>query len=304
MAIISSQGGTIPPSNPWTLDLGTTTYTSGNRVVFVYGAHGTGPVINTIEFQVAGSPTGTFLSKIDDEAFNNSYWEVWTGVLPSTADTYDLIITAAATLVSGGGWALFELDDAATLIGPVSTGSYSGLVTPLPSVTTNRSALLITGSHGTNNYDLASTIDDSFAVLTTASRQLIGYRYDGGSGGLTTAADVDWQGVSEAGDSIMLAVYLIADTIVGTSIFGDDGHTSGLSRVHLVNVDGVSRTLSNEEYVGSSVIGGNLTMMEQSSSPNAIAGTVRIWVEDNGAGKLRLMAQFPSGAAQQISIEP
>lgn len=31
---------------------------------------------------------------------------------------------------------------------------------------------------------------------------------------------------------------------------------------------------------------------------------VRIYAEDNGAGKTRLMALFATGAAQQIAIEP
>jgi hypothetical protein len=34
------------------------------------------------------------------------------------------------------------------------------------------------------------------------------------------------------------------------------------------------------------------------------ANTVRIYAEDNGAGKTRLMALFPTGAAQQLAIEP
>jgi hypothetical protein len=34
------------------------------------------------------------------------------------------------------------------------------------------------------------------------------------------------------------------------------------------------------------------------------ANAVRIYAEDNGGGKTRLMALFPSGAAQQIAIEP
>jgi hypothetical protein len=31
---------------------------------------------------------------------------------------------------------------------------------------------------------------------------------------------------------------------------------------------------------------------------------VRIYAEDNGSGKTRLMALFATGAAQQIAIEP
>jgi hypothetical protein len=302
MAIIHTVGGTVSAANPWDVDLGTHSFTAGNRVVFFYGAHGTGPVINTIEFEIAGAASGAFLSKLDDIAFGSSYWEVWAGILPSTATTYDLTVTAASTLVSGGGWIVFELDDVATQAGPESTGSYTGATTALPVVTTNRAALIITGSHGTTNYSNVSTIDDSFTEAVAASRQLIGYRYE--SGGVTTAATVDWQGSSETGDAVMLAVYLEPDSIVGTLIVGEDGHTSGLSRVFLANLDGTSRTLSDTEYTGSAVIGGNLTLLEQSTVPNAIAGAARIWAEDNGAGKTRVMCQFGSGSAVQIAIEP
>lgn len=34
------------------------------------------------------------------------------------------------------------------------------------------------------------------------------------------------------------------------------------------------------------------------------ANTARIFAQDNGAGKTQLMVIFPSGAAQQIAIEP
>ena len=44
------------------------------------------------------------------------------------------------------------------------------------------------------------------------------------------------------------------------------------------------------------------TAMTAPSAPSA--GKGRAWFEDNGSGKLRYMVQFPSGAAQQIAIEP
>jgi hypothetical protein len=35
-----------------------------------------------------------------------------------------------------------------------------------------------------------------------------------------------------------------------------------------------------------------------------VADVVILFAEDNGAGKTKLMAQFPTGAAVQIAIEP
>ena len=49
----------------------------------------------------------------------------------------------------------------------------------------------------------------------------------------------------------------------------------------------------------------NYTQMTEMTAPSAPAtNAVRIYAEDNGAGKTRLMALFATGAAQQISIEP
>lgn len=47
-----------------------------------------------------------------------------------------------------------------------------------------------------------------------------------------------------------------------------------------------------------------LELPEMSAPGSSPANTVTLYAEDNGAGKTRLMAQFPSGAAQQIAIEP
>jgi len=49
---------------------------------------------------------------------------------------------------------------------------------------------------------------------------------------------------------------------------------------------------------------GHMQMTEITAPSAGAANTVRIYAEDNGAGKTRLMALFASGAAQQIAIEP
>lgn len=50
---------------------------------------------------------------------------------------------------------------------------------------------------------------------------------------------------------------------------------------------------------------GNYAQLSEMTAPAAPAtNNVRIYAEDDGAGKTRLMALFPTGAAQQIAIEP
>jgi hypothetical protein len=52
-------------------------------------------------------------------------------------------------------------------------------------------------------------------------------------------------------------------------------------------------------------IGVNYIEIDERTAPAApAANKVRIYCVDNGAGKTRLMALFPTGAAQQIAIEP
>ena len=66
-------------------------------------------------------------------------------------------------------------------------------------------------------------------------------------------------------------------------------------------------------YVASGVIGvrgssatdgGSLEFLEQTAPAAPAANGVRIYAEDDGAGKTRLMARFATGAAVQIAIEP
>jgi hypothetical protein len=54
----------------------------------------------------------------------------------------------------------------------------------------------------------------------------------------------------------------------------------------------------------STSVGAALSFIEQTAPASPAANIVRIYAEDNGAGKTRLMALFATGAAQQIAIEP
>ena len=51
-------------------------------------------------------------------------------------------------------------------------------------------------------------------------------------------------------------------------------------------------------------IGGALEFIEMTAPAAPAADSVRIYAEDDGAGKTRLMARFATGAAVQIAIEP
>ena len=98
--------------------------------------------------------------------------------------------------------------------------------------------------------------------------------------------------------------------------------TSGVTGLHLYEEENVGWTSGgalaggavddlklNRSAAGILGILGNATgaamELTEMTAPSApAANKVRIYSEDNGSGKTRLMALFPSGAAQQIAIEP
>jgi hypothetical protein len=67
----------------------------------------------------------------------------------------------------------------------------------------------------------------------------------------------------------------------------------------------LARAAANILGVTNYYSGGGAVQLTEMTAPSAGASnTARIYCEDNGAGKTRLMVQFASGAAQQIAIEP
>lgn len=84
--------------------------------------------------------------------------------------------------------------------------------------------------------------------------------------------------------------------------------TGNWQSLQLASVSGASLTLGSNITVGgagSFIMGGTFMEITEQTAPAApAANNVRIYAEDNGAGKTRLMALFATGAAQQIAIEP
>jgi hypothetical protein len=59
-----------------------------------------------------------------------------------------------------------------------------------------------------------------------------------------------------------------------------------------------------DAYIGRYLKVAGALDIKEGAAPTAITDTVRLYAEDNGSGKTRLMALFPTGAAVQIAIEP
>lgn len=103
---------------------------------------------------------------------------------------------------------------------------------------------------------------------------------------ISTSKMVGWNDVVAVSNSGM-------DTAIGRN-------TAGVVEVNN-GTAGTYRDLKLRNIVGQT---GYSEMVEMTAPSAPAANTVRIYAEDNGAGKTRLMALFPSGAAQQIAIEP
>jgi hypothetical protein len=116
------------------------------------------------------------------------------------------------------------------------------------------------------------------------------------------SATWSWTGTTSAAAGVVVFAEGTSP-VTATSIFGEDCTVEGLSRVHALNLDGVTRTHSNAALQGSVVLGGNLTLIEQASAPVGIANAARLYAIDV-AGKTSLRVIFGTGAAQEIEVEP
>jgi hypothetical protein len=91
---------------------------------------------------------------------------------------------------------------------------------------------------------------------------------------------------------------------------GGAGHTFGFSGSTGITVGTLDVIISREAagVLGirgtSTSVGGAIGLIEQTAPAAPAANGVRIYAEDNGSGKTRLMALFATGVAQQIAIEP
>lgn len=128
----------------------------------------------------------------------------------------------------------------------------------------NREVILTNGSLG-GAFRFAATDAGSFSYLTLVVASNPALRMR--SGGM-----LEWASGSDAG---------------GTANTRIDSPAAGIIR-----------------FQAPSTTGEALELHEMTAPSAGGANTVRIYAEDNGAGKTRLMALFSTGAAQQIAIEP
>jgi len=103
--------------------------------------------------------------------------------------------------------------------------------------------------------------------------------------------------VIESEGSASTRYALILRNLAGSTVYG--GVSTFTGQVGYWGI-GLSPASTLESRM---TIAGDIGLREM-TAPSATANTGKLFVEDNGSGKSRLMVQFGSGAAQQIAIEP
>lgn len=98
-------------------------------------------------------------------------------------------------------------------------------------------------------------------------------------------------------DNVAVDYYtlFVSADITGSNYGADSTLIYASSTYGTLRVDALCNLLMNGGYVQAKKI-------TAPSAPPTDYG--RIYFDDNGAGKMRLMVRFPSGAAQQVAIEP
>ena len=126
------------------------------------------------------------------------------------------------------------------------------------------------------NRDARFVLTGALALATSSSSNDIAY-IGSSSFGLASAVGIRWASGTNAGSG--------HDVSIGRSAAGVLAVRDGISPL-------------------SSAGGAAIELKEQTAPAAPAANAVRIYAEDNGSGKTRLMALFATGAAVQIAVEP
>ena len=153
-------------------------------------------------------------------------------------------------------------------------------------------SLLLTGSGaGSKQWQIVSGGNQGFTIGDFVI-------YNASSGGraivIKAGASTNDAILIDTGGAISMAGYLNVGTTTLAAAQGD--FAAGLTAAEAIFYD----QSTNELDLGT----GYIETGERTAPAAPAANRVRIYCVDNGAGKTQLMAIFPTGAAQQIAIEP
>ena len=178
-----------------------------------------------------------------------------------------------------------------------------------------------TGAVGTPSLSFSTDTDTGFYGNTANA---IGIALGGAAGGSFATSGSSFQGAggtpyvlqashtAACSTAILTSLRLNANNGSGTlknygvinAVSDDCTNATEDSHIDIAVLVAGTSTTSLSLGNGSADFAGYQQMTEMTAPAAPAANKVRVYAEDNGAGKTRLMAIFPTGAAQQIAIEP
>lgn len=163
--------------------------------------------------------------------------------------------------------------------------------------------------------DFAGLLIDGCPGVTLDGLMMIGGNADNPTGVGRAGVRITNQGrnvnIAARGITLVNPCEFIIDDLKNG--YSSDGSISASAYVHYMTpectfkagaIDAESLTLNGPLTVDQLSVPELITLTEYAGPGAAAANQVYIYAQDNGSGKTRIMARFPSGAAQQIAIEP
>lgn len=161
-------------------------------------------------------------------------------------------------------------------------GNFSSTGLAVTGTLSSTGNLTVGGGAGVRTATVSSTDNNASFIVSAGNGATGGYRFNNSSGTLHWNI---YETFGAAGQQGSLGIY---DEVGG-------GNVALFSSTALTLGTGVNLVMASGKYIE----GG------EGTAPAApAANRFRIFAEDNGAGKTRLMVQFATGAAQQLAIEP
>lgn len=248
-------------------------YTDGTNVQ-QYAVTGTGDVVRatspTLVTPLLGTPTSGTLTNCTGLP---AAGVVGTAVVGATGSTDNAILRANGT---GGG----------TAQGSVATITDAGAPTFYDSITLRKTGTSTDGGLVVDTDPLNPGVDSTYIMGPQNGSRV----YFGKGANLPGAINYNNAGNENFGNIISTAAHY---QIIS---YGGSGITSTSFNGPITFVPTASTGVK---------VSGSFVEMDEMTAPAAPASDkARIFIEDNGSGKTRLMVRFPSGASQQIAIEP
>lgn len=147
---------------------------------------------------------------------------------------------------------------------------------------------------------------EDFVNYTATQNQGLATAYEIQPGGATNR-DASWTWTTASGAAAPIVAFAPGGATIlrGSAVFGENTTVSA-GRAIAFGLNGSTNShteVGKFKVFGDQALTGYLELIE-STAPSAVANRGRIWAEDNGSGKTRIMVQFGTGAAVQIAIEP